>query len=108
VTSRRSTSARGTAKGSGRRNGAIIAGSVAAVALIAFILASVSDGGGSSGETAEVSISGTVLPDLLQQQGLDPAVGMAMPELRGVAFDGTAVTITNDGRPKILLFLAHW
>ena len=54
-----------------------------------------------------VTVTGEYLP-LFPNAGADPAVGMIMPELEGASFDGTSVTITNDGRPKVLLFLAHW
>ena len=54
-----------------------------------------------------VEVTGSVLPQL-PSAGEDPAVGMAMPELSGASFDGTEISITNDGRPKVLLFLAHW
>ena len=56
-----------------------------------------------------VTVSGSPLPVLLEG-GQDPAVinGMMMPELSGASFDGTPISITNDGRPKVILFLAHW
>lgn len=38
----------------------------------------------------------------------DAAAGQPAPEVRGTSFDGTAVSITNDGRTKALVFLAHW
>lgn len=38
----------------------------------------------------------------------DSAVGMALPEITGTDFDGNTVAITDDGRPKLLLNLAHW
>ena len=38
----------------------------------------------------------------------DLAAGHPAPEVRGTDFDGTAVSITNDGRAKALVFLAHW
>ena len=38
----------------------------------------------------------------------DSAAGQPAPEVRGTSFDGTAVSITNDGRTKALVFLAHW
>lgn len=39
---------------------------------------------------------------------VDSAVGMALPEITGIDFDGNTVSITDDGRPKLLLNLAHW
>lgn len=38
----------------------------------------------------------------------DPAVGLRVPEVDGRSFDGTPVRITADGRPKLIVFLAHW
>ncbi len=38
----------------------------------------------------------------------DPAVGLAAPLVRGASFAGAPVAIANDGRPKVVLFLAHW
>ena len=40
--------------------------------------------------------------------GLDPAVGQPAPTVVGADFEGTPVEITDDGRAKIILFLAHW
>jgi hypothetical protein len=89
----------------------MIGGLLATVALIAFIVASVSVGGAESEEglreTADVTIGGSPLP-AYPEAGDDPAVGMAMPELEGISFDGTPVSITNDGRAKVIVFLSHW
>ena len=38
----------------------------------------------------------------------DPAVGRPIPEVDSAAFDGTSVTIKADGKPKLIVFLAHW
>jgi hypothetical protein len=110
---RRSAAGRGTAS-SNRRSAApwLIGGAVAVVALIAFLVASISAGGDESAdgiqETAAVTITGDSLPRFPDGQTADPAVGLAMPEVEGESFDGTPVTITNDGRAKVLIFLAHW
>lgn len=58
-------------------------------------------------ETQPVTITGTPLPRY-PDQGPDPAIGMTAPELVGASFDGTPVTITNDGVPKVIMFIAHW
>jgi hypothetical protein len=63
--------------------------------------------GGSLQETRPVEITGTALPTF-PETGADPAVGMAVPELVGSSFDGSAVEMPDDGRPKVLLILAHW
>ena len=60
-------------------------------------------------EIRPVTVSGAPLPPI-PETGQDPVVanGMTMPDLVGASFDGTPVSITNDGRPKVILFLAHW
>jgi hypothetical protein len=52
-------------------------------------------------------VSGTRLA-AFQQPVPDDAAGQPAPEVHGTAFDGTDVSITNDGRTKALVFLAHW
>lgn len=97
--------------GSSKRIAWIIAGAVLGVALIAFIVASFSAGGDESGdglqETASVTVTGAALPRL-PETGTDPAVGLTLPDMVGESFDGSPVSITNDGRAKVLLVLAHW
>jgi thiol-disulfide isomerase/thioredoxin len=53
------------------------------------------------------SISGAPLPDL-QNPDTDPAVGLVAPGVTGTDFAGNTVRIANDGRPKAILFIAHW
>jgi thiol-disulfide isomerase/thioredoxin len=54
-----------------------------------------------------VDLTGTPLGRLTSTAN-DPAVGAPVPPLIGHGFDGTPVHIGDDGRPKLLLFLAHW
>lgn len=61
----------------------------------------------------EPSTSGT--PPLAQlpadgagNPAADPAVGAVAPTVSGQTFDGSGVSIANDGKPKVALFLAHW
>jgi disulfide bond formation protein DsbB/thiol-disulfide isomerase/thioredoxin len=58
-------------------------------------------------QTRPLEVVGESLPGL-GGAGADPAVGRTAPELRGASFDGRPVTITRDGAPKALVFLAHW
>jgi thiol-disulfide isomerase/thioredoxin len=51
--------------------------------------------------------SGASLPVFAATTG-DPAIGRPIPEVQGASFDGSSVAIHADGRPKLLLFLAHW
>jgi thiol-disulfide isomerase/thioredoxin len=90
----------------------IIAAGLAVVAIAA--VAALSTRGGTAtpdvplNETQPVTVTGTFLLPLNTGQGIDPAIGTPAPEISGLSFDGTPVSITNDGRPKIILFVAHW
>jgi cytochrome c biogenesis protein CcmG, thiol:disulfide interchange protein DsbE len=57
-------------------------------------------------QTRPVRVTGAALPEATGPS--DPAVGAAAPELAGASFAGDPVGITNDGRAKVLVFLAHW
>ena len=87
-----------------------IGGGILVLLVIAFVTAGGSgDGNGdpSVEQYRSVSVSGGALPDYSQETA-EAAIGLAMPEVSGESFDGTPVTITNDGRPKIILLLTHW
>jgi thiol-disulfide isomerase/thioredoxin len=62
--------------------------------------------GGDPDAFGTVEITGTALPRL--DGSTDLAVGMAAPTLSGFDFEGNPVAVTNDGRAKIVLLLAHW
>ena len=38
----------------------------------------------------------------------DAALGLTVPTVDGRDFSGDVVSIENDGRPKVIVFLAHW
>lgn len=38
----------------------------------------------------------------------DPMVGSLAPELRGLDFDNNEVSVSVDGRAKVIIFVAHW
>lgn len=53
-------------------------------------------------------VSGVPLAPL-SADGSDSALGAAIPTITGQSFDGSEVVIDPaDGRPKVILFLAHW
>ena len=60
-----------------------------------------------SGAVDEPKISGDALPQFEGPDG-DGAVGLAAPTVEGSDFTGTKVSIAADGRPKVIVFLAHW
>ncbi len=60
-------------------------------------------------ETAKVRISGDSLtPQPKDPSAKDPSVGKVVPDLRGKTLKGDSIAISNDGRPKAYIFLAHW
>lgn len=59
------------------------------------------------GVVRDPEISGDPLPDYTPTAP-DSALGLPAPEIRGTDFDGRSVAIVNDGRMKVVLFLAHW
>lgn len=86
---------------------ALIAGGVLAIGLIAIIVISTGSGGDAAAEVGTPTITGQPLPAFTTVEG-DTALGMTIPEVAGADFAGTPVSITLDGRPKMILFFAHW
>ena len=59
-------------------------------------------------ENQPVEVVGDPLPSFDRNID-DPAIGTPVPVVNGQSFDGTEVSIGgNDGRPSLLVFLAHW
>ena len=103
----------------GRAPFLVVAGVVAAV-LVALLVAlaagggngddSATDAGGRSGDaatTGTVTASGDPLPQFTDSTD-DPAVGMTLPTLTGNDQNGDPMTIGADGRPTMIMFVAHW
>jgi thiol-disulfide isomerase/thioredoxin len=87
----------------------IILGVIALIAVIAIVASSMAeDDDAASGlqQVGPVAVSGDSLETL--PEGPDPAIGVTAPGLEGQSFDGSSVEIDDDGRPKVLVFLAHW
>jgi len=106
---RNSQVAKAAKAGQGNRNVWVIVAVVAVVAfaaIIAIALSQESDDGGGSGETAEVTVTGDPLP--LMDNDPTGADGLAAPEIEGTDLNGDAISITNDGRPKVIGFFTHW
>ncbi|HVW32486.1 MAG TPA: TlpA disulfide reductase family protein [Acidimicrobiia bacterium] len=90
---------------------------VAVLVVLLAVAAAVASSGGGGGkndastagleQTRPVTITGTALPKF-PSSGDDPGVGQTIPEAKGQSFDGTPVDIRADGRPKLILFVAHW
>ena len=98
-----------------KRKFPIVPAVIAAIVVLALAALLISTVGGDDGETGEgveetrpVALEGSGLPVFDTAASPDPAVGRAAPRLEGLSFDGTPVAITPDGRPKLVVFLAHW
>jgi thiol-disulfide isomerase/thioredoxin len=87
----------------------IAAAAVAAVALTPSASPRASTGAPSPASPVATSspASGAALPAYAAGPD-DPAVGRPIPEVDGASFDGAPVTIKSDGKPKLIVFLAHW
>ena len=58
--------------------------------------------------TAPVAVTGVKLPTV-PESGKDQATGRAFPAMEGSnVLDGSALAIKADGRPKVVIFVAHW
>ena len=88
-------------------------GGVVLVLLVAALVASGGSGDKKKAaegveETRPVTVTGAALPKYEPGGGADAAEGAAIPEVKGQSFDGSPVAIRNDGRAKLIVFVAHW
>jgi thiol-disulfide isomerase/thioredoxin len=95
-------------------------GTIIAVVLgagvVALLIGAVLFGGGIGGtevpledEVGSPQTEGTALPPMPREQTVDSsATGVDAPAVTGTDYDENTVTIENDGRPKAVVFLAHW
>ncbi len=89
----------------------LIAFGVIAVLLVVAIVASSDEPIGSGGEYGDPVITGAALPSMPPSVSVvdaDPATGVIAPEITGQDFDDSTVTLAHDGRPKAVVFVAHW
>ncbi|MBN2112849.1 MAG: TlpA family protein disulfide reductase [Acidimicrobiia bacterium] len=56
---------------------------------------------------ATVAVDGSPLP-MLGSAETDTAIGRPLPVITGTDFAGRRLTIATDGRPKLIVALAHW
>jgi thiol-disulfide isomerase/thioredoxin len=83
--------------------------------VVALLVAAVLFGGGIGGTAVPVEeelgspqVEGA-LPPMPRETNVDSsATGLPAPVVVGNDYDGNTVTIENDGRPKAVVFLAHW
>ena len=108
-----STSAKADSQ-SNNRTVLYIVGGVVVVALsvlLAISIASSESGQFEDGVIANASVEviGAPLPVYIPDSGTnDQGLGLIAPEVSGQDFGGNPVSITHDGNPKLIVFLAHW
>ena len=83
---------------------------IGAALVVAFVLAIVltPDEAVMADEYGTVTISGGSLRPFSGDAAADPDVGSPAPEVSGFDLQGSPIQISKDGRPKVVLFLAHW
>ncbi len=95
-------------RSSGTRT-AIIFAAVAGIVLVLLVAAVFLGDQQAGSEFGEPTLAGSPLPPMPSTARLDTsAAGLTYPQIAGESFDGSEVTITNDGRAKAIVFLAHW
>jgi len=85
---------------------ALILGGLFTVLLIVTVFLTLDPGESRADEYGEPAVSGA-LP-LLNPTAGDAAIGTPIPGVTGAGFDGAPVAITDDGRAKVIILLAHW
>jgi len=109
--------------GKSRSTAWIWIGIVAVVVIVGIFAVVVGRGGSSSGggsspsggtvvpsgklDYGKVAVTGTGLAPK-PESGADPAIGMTIPSIVGQQFDGKQLTIAADGKPHIIMVVAHW
>ena len=74
---------------------------------IAALVITLTGGSGGSTELGKDLKLGSSLPTVAQS-GPDPASGIPAPAISGTDLDGNPLSVPKDGRPHVLLVLAHW
>ena len=88
-----------------------LGGAIAVIGLVAVVLASgsSSEGGADHPDLQGAPVvTGDSLAPLTQGAQVDPEAGSPTPTVVGADFDGNPVSIENNGKAKMILFLAHW
>jgi cytochrome c biogenesis protein CcmG/thiol:disulfide interchange protein DsbE len=88
---------------------AIIIGAVGALVVLLLVAAVVFGDEEAGAEYGDPVITGTALTLYPSTESVDfTAAGQIAPDVAGSDYAGNAVSITNDGRAKGIVFLAHW
>ncbi len=85
----------------------IVGAAIAAIVLAPSTPSATGVPGSSTPAATSSDVAGKTLPPFVEGPA-DPAIGQRVPTVEGASFDGTPVSIKADGRPKFIVFLAHW
>jgi cytochrome c biogenesis protein CcmG/thiol:disulfide interchange protein DsbE len=87
----------------------IIIGAVGALVVLLLVVAVVFGNEEAGAEYGDPVVTGTALTRYPSTESVDfSAAGQIAPDVAGNNFEGTAVSITNDGKAKGIAFIAHW
>lgn len=101
-------SKRETRSGSAPSRGFPVLPAVFGVVVVLLVVAVFLGSSGPGSEFAEVTVEGS-LPAMPPDRSVDEsAAGLPAPRVAGIDFEGREVAIRADGRPKAIVFLAHW
>lgn len=85
-----------------------LGGAIVVIGLVAVVI---SGGTSTAGDHPDLQgapvVTGHNLTPLVAGQA-DTEAGSPVPEVQGADFDGTPVSIENNGKAKLIIFLAHW
>lgn len=81
-----------------------VVGVVVLLAVAAAVASSSGGGGGGAGDNG----AGVAVQEIRDVEVTSVGATGVAPALVGSSFDGSRVAITNDGTPKLVMFLAHW
>jgi len=84
-----------------------VLGGVAALVLVLTIVFTYGSGAGEL-EVGDPTVAGAELPVFPGVGADDPALGLPVPEIAGADWNDTPTAITDDGRAKMIVVLAHW
>jgi cytochrome c biogenesis protein CcmG/thiol:disulfide interchange protein DsbE len=87
----------------------VAVGAVVAAALVALLMSLFrgEETTDTAFDTAVATVGGSRLVEL-PDEGIDPAVGLLAPTLRGDGLSGAKLRVPTTGKPTVVLFLAHW
>ena len=87
----------------------IIIGAVGALVVLLLVAAVVFGNEEAGAEYGDPVITGTALTRYPNTESVDlSATGQVAPDVAGNDYAGAAVSITNDGKAKGIVFVAHW